>query len=138
MFFARMEISLVSVSYHCRMIDRRLRPYLLKYIKMIKHAGSMTKNPQPTQQLRVGREFADTTWRVCLPVLLFAGAGIMADRALGSQPWLTLLGTAVGLIGAAHLIRLQIRRWPVLPVKPGSYERNRRPGDPKDDDEDDD
>lgn len=102
---------------------------------MTKRAASMTTKPQPPQQLRVGRELADTTWRVALPVLLFASAGIAADRAWGSQPWLTLLGSAIGFVAAAYLVRLQIRRWPELPVRPGSYERNRRPGDPEDEED---
>ena len=89
------------------------------------------------RELRIGRELADTTWRMTVPVVLFAGLGIAADKTLGSQPWLTLVGLITGFGIAAWLILRQLRRWPTLPVKPGSYERNRRPGDKQDDEEKD-
>jgi len=87
------------------------------------------------RNLSISREMADTTWRIAVPVVLFACLGIIIDRTTGSRPWMTLLGMVAGLVCAGYLIKKQLERWPDLPVKPGSYERNRRPGD-KDDDED--
>lgn len=87
-------------------------------------------------ELRVGRELADTTWRMTIPVVLFAGLGIVADKSIGSQPWITIAGTAVGFVCAGWLIKLQLQRWPNSPVRPGSYERNRRPGDNDDQEKD--
>jgi uncharacterized protein YneF (UPF0154 family) len=85
------------------------------------------------QDLNIGRELADTTWRMAVPVVLFASLGIVIDRAVGSKPWVTLLGVILGFFVAAYLIKKQLARWPDMPVKPGSYERNRRPTDKEDD-----
>lgn len=53
-------------------------------------------------------DFMDTTWRIATPVLLFAGAGIFVDAKVGSEPWLTLLGTVIGFIIAGMLVKKQI------------------------------
>ena len=53
----------------------------------------------------LGLRFLDTTWRVAIPVLIFAGIGIFADRKLGSKPWLTLLGMAIGFVFAGLLVQ---------------------------------
>lgn len=94
-------------------------------------AGRPATTPK---QLRVGSELADTTWRMTVPVVLFACLGIVVDRAIGSKPWMTLLGVVIGFVIAALLIKKQLDRWPNIPVKPGSYERTRRPGDDEDKD----
>jgi F0F1-type ATP synthase assembly protein I len=111
---------------------------------MTKRAALLTTTPNNStgghtpenhqRQLRIGMELADTTWRIAVPVLLFAGIGIVADRVLGSKPWLTLLGMAIGFVCAGLLVRRQLKRWPDMPVKPGSYERNKKPGDEEDKD----
>lgn len=71
-----------------------------------------TNSSQPPAKLHVGRELVDTTWRITVPVLLFAVAGLFADKALGSKPWLTLLGVMVGFLLAAQLIKRQILSGP--------------------------
>jgi F0F1-type ATP synthase assembly protein I len=53
-------------------------------------------------------DFADTTWRIAVPVVLFSLVGIFADRHFGSEPWLTLLGSLVGFALAAYLVKLQL------------------------------
>lgn len=53
---------------------------------------------------------ADTTWRVFVPTILFVGLGIWADLTVGTKPWLTFLGLAIGLIVASFLIRAQIKK----------------------------
>ena len=117
--------------------------YLLRYMEMTTPAAKPTNTQDmaaghtpetPQLQLRIGRELADTTWRIAVPVILFAGAGIYIDRTWGTKPWLTLAGTVVGFIIAGLLVKRQLARWPDTPVKPGSYERNRKPGDEEDKD----
>jgi len=57
----------------------------------------------------IGLTFLDTTWRIVTPVLLFAVLGILADRALGTGPWLTIaVGVPIGFVFAALLIKKQI------------------------------
>lgn len=56
----------------------------------------------------VALDFLDTTWRIAVPVVLFAGLGMFADIKLGSKPWLTLLGLVIGFIAAGLLIREQL------------------------------
>jgi hypothetical protein len=78
-------------------------------------------------KLRVGRELMDTTWRMTVPVLLFAGAGLLGDRQLGSKPWLTLLGTLVGFYFAALLVKRQIGNDPEDSDEP--RDKRRKPND---------
>jgi F0F1-type ATP synthase assembly protein I len=63
-----------------------------------------------TDKLGVGRELLDTTWRMTVPVVIFAGIGIAIDIATGSKPWVTLLGTMVGFYFAILLVKRQIAR----------------------------
>jgi F0F1-type ATP synthase assembly protein I len=86
-----------------------------------------------TKELRVGRELMDTTWRIATPVLVFAGLGLIIDRQTTSAPWATIGGMIIGLAIAAILVKQQINRWQTPLPKPGSYERNRKPGDKEDD-----
>jgi F0F1-type ATP synthase assembly protein I len=53
----------------------------------------------------LGVQFLDTTWRVAVPVLIFAGIGIFADIKVGTKPWLTLLGVVIGFVFAGALIK---------------------------------
>ena len=61
-----------------------------------------------SDSLNIGREFVDTTWRIAVPVLLFAGIGLAADRGMGTKPWMTLLGVLIGFIFAVLLVKQQI------------------------------
>ena len=68
-----------------------------------------SSKPEPDySKLHIGRELADTTWRMTVPVLLFAGTGLLGDKQFGSKPWLTLLGTLVGFFFAALLVKRQL------------------------------
>ena len=64
-------------------------------------------SPAP-KKLNVGREIADTTWRMTVPVVIFAFIGIFIDIKLSSEPWATLLGVVVGFYFAYVLIKRQI------------------------------
>lgn len=65
-----------------------------------------TKNPSVT----VFYTLADTTWRVAIPTVLFAGLGMFADKTLKTIPWLTLLGLIVGLVTAGWLVWSQLQK----------------------------
>lgn len=57
----------------------------------------------------IGLTFLDTTWRIVTPVLLFTVLGIVADRTLGTKPWLTIVvAVPVGFVFAALLVKRQL------------------------------
>lgn len=53
-------------------------------------------------------DFLGTAWRMAVPVILFAALGIYLDLKLGSKPWATLSGAALGLVFAALLVKQQM------------------------------
>lgn len=53
-------------------------------------------------------QLADTTWRIVVPVLALAGAGLFIDRKIGTGPWLTLAGMALGFVFAGLLVKKQV------------------------------
>lgn len=57
----------------------------------------------------LGLDFLDTTWRISVPVVLFAGAGIFTDRKLDTAPWMTLLGSVLGFAVAGYLLKKQLQ-----------------------------
>jgi F0F1-type ATP synthase assembly protein I len=56
----------------------------------------------------VALDLLNTAWRIAVPVLVFAGAGILADRQWNTAPWTTLLGLVVGFVFAGLLIQKQL------------------------------
>ncbi len=57
----------------------------------------------------IGLTFLDTTWRIVTPVLLFTILGIVADRTLGTKPWLTIVvAVPLGFVFAALLVKRQL------------------------------
>ncbi|HSW99076.1 MAG TPA: AtpZ/AtpI family protein [Candidatus Saccharimonadales bacterium] len=52
--------------------------------------------------------FLDTTWRIATPVILCTVLGIIADRKLGSKPWITLVSVVVGFGLAILLVKRQL------------------------------
>lgn len=56
----------------------------------------------------IGLTFLDTTWRMAVPVILFALGGIFADLKLGTKPWLTLLAVVLGFVVSGWLVKKQI------------------------------
>lgn len=57
----------------------------------------------------IGLTFLDTTWRIVTPVLFFTILGIIADRSLGTKPWLTIVvAVPVGFVFAALLVKRQL------------------------------
>jgi F0F1-type ATP synthase assembly protein I len=76
-------------------------------------AQPTTKSPSGTSDhFSLGSlafDFLDTSWRIAVPVVLFASIGIFADIKLGSKPWLTLLGTIIGFVFAGVLLKEQLK-----------------------------
>lgn len=54
-------------------------------------------------------DLLDTAWRIAIPVVLFAGAGIFVDRKLDSAPWITLSGCVLGFAVAGYLLKKQLQ-----------------------------
>jgi hypothetical protein len=56
----------------------------------------------------IGTDLLDTAWRIAVPVLLLAVAGLLVDRHFKTAPWVTLGATVVGLAIAAWLVKQQL------------------------------
>jgi F0F1-type ATP synthase assembly protein I len=57
----------------------------------------------------VALDLLDTAWRIAVPVILFASAGIFVDQKADSAPWFTLLGTLLGFVVAGYLLKQQLQ-----------------------------
>lgn len=53
-------------------------------------------------------DFADTTWRIAVPVVIFTMLGIFIDKRFETKPWATLLGSLIGFGFAALLVKRQL------------------------------
>jgi hypothetical protein len=69
---------------------------------------TQTTPPDPFTLGSLGLQFLDTTWRIAVPVVLFAVLGIVGDRHFGTKPWLTLAGMVFGFVIAGILLKNQI------------------------------
>ncbi|HEY5668296.1 MAG TPA: AtpZ/AtpI family protein [Candidatus Saccharimonadales bacterium] len=70
-----------------------------------------TKSPRGKDQYSLSTlalDLLDTTWRIAIPVVLFAGAGIFLDRKIHAAPWFTLTGAVLGFVIAGLLLRQQL------------------------------
>ncbi len=56
----------------------------------------------------IALDFLDTTWRIAVPVVLFAGIGIFVDIKIHTRPWMTLLGVLIGFVLAGLLLKKQL------------------------------
>jgi F0F1-type ATP synthase assembly protein I len=81
---------------------------------MKKTAAKPTTTPpapdhkNPISDLKIIQSFADTTWRIAVPVVGLTLIGIYIDKHHGTKPWLTLAGSIVGFIIAGLLVKRQI------------------------------
>lgn len=57
----------------------------------------------------IALDLLDTAWRIAVPVVLFAGAGIFIDRKVDSAPWFTLAATILGFVTAGYLLKQQLQ-----------------------------
>lgn len=69
---------------------------------------SGTDNRSATRMIWVS--LADTTWRVAVPTVILAGAGIFADKKLATMPLWTLIGLVLGLVAAGALVWSQLKK----------------------------
>ncbi|HYH74736.1 MAG TPA: AtpZ/AtpI family protein [Candidatus Saccharimonadales bacterium] len=76
---------------------------------MTKKAADSTTNPptgdKPFTIATLGLDLLDTTWRIIVPVIIFALLGIFADIQLDTKPWMTMLGVVIGFVFAGLLIK---------------------------------
>lgn len=76
-------------------------------------AQPTTKSPNGTRDHfslgSLALDFLDTSWRIAVPVVLFASIGIFLDIKIDSKPWLTLVGTVIGFLFAGILLKQQLR-----------------------------
>jgi hypothetical protein len=74
--------------------------------------NSGNKKPAPpdtsTVVLLLGT-IGDTTWRMFVPTIGLTVLGLLADKWLGTTPWLMTLGIILGTLGAYALVRRQIK-----------------------------
>lgn len=78
----------------------------------MKQAAAKTTHAHSGDELPIagtlGIDALDTAWRMAVPVILAAVAGIFLDRHFGSGPWVTLGATVVGLGISGWLIKRQL------------------------------
>lgn len=70
-----------------------------------------TKSPRgnsTTALGTIGKDLADTAWRIAVPVIVLAIIGLILDKNLKTAPWLTLALTAVGFFVAGLLVKKQL------------------------------
>ena len=53
---------------------------------------------------------ADTTWRLFIPTIGFTIVGLLADKQLGTKPWIMIAAIALGAATAYLLVRSQIKK----------------------------
>lgn len=58
----------------------------------------------------IALQLMDTTWRVAIPIVIFAPTGIWLDRHSASKPLFTLLGLFLSLATATLLVYQQIHQ----------------------------
>jgi len=51
----------------------------------------------------------DTTWRMFVPTIGLTILGLVADKLLGTTPWLMAGGIVLGTLGAFVLVRRQLK-----------------------------
>lgn len=75
-------------------------------------AHTTTKSPRGADRTTalgtIGKDLLDTAWRIAVPIILCAVAGIILDNSFNTAPWLTLALTAVGFVFAGLLVKKQL------------------------------
>lgn len=69
----------------------------------------MNKNSSDIDGLTVGLQFADTTWRVAIPILGLCFIGIKLDKHYHSAPLFVLIGLFISIILATVLVYKQLK-----------------------------
>lgn len=72
------------------------------------------------EQARIAGMATGFAWSIVVTLIVLIGGGVLLDAKLGTTPWLTLTGVALGLICAAYelweLSRLGDQRKPSGPI----------------------
>lgn len=66
-----------------------------------------TTNTQTLNPLQLGRTYFGTGWRIVVPVVVATFFGTILDAAIGTKPWLTLVGLVLGFMVAGALVKHQ-------------------------------
>jgi F0F1-type ATP synthase assembly protein I len=71
-------------------------------------------------QARIAGMATGFAWSIVVTLIVLIGGGVLLDANLGTTPWLTLAGVALGLVCAAYqlweLTRLGDKRKPSGPI----------------------
>ena len=78
--------------------------------KTAAHSATSLNNTNNTQTLslqQLGRTYFSTGWRIIVPVVVATFFGTILDAAIGTKPWLTLIGLVLGFMVAGMLVKHQ-------------------------------
>ncbi|HBH77325.1 TPA: hypothetical protein DDX46_01095 [Candidatus Saccharibacteria bacterium] len=85
---------------------------LLLYSEMSTSSNSSDDKPTPPEKTTVVLllgTIGDTTWRMFVPTVGLTILGVIGDNMFATKPWLTVGGIIIGIIGAALLVRRQLK-----------------------------
>lgn len=71
--------------------------------------GNKTVPPDTSTVVLLLGTIGDTTWRMFVPTVGLTVLGLVADKALGTTPWLMAGGIILGTFGAIVLVRRQLK-----------------------------
>lgn len=72
--------------------------------------GKAPTPPDKSTVILLLTTIGDTTWRMFIPIIGLAIAGVALDVRLYTKPWLTVLGIIIGVIIASVLVLRQLRK----------------------------
>lgn len=75
-----------------------------------KNSDDKPTPPDKTTVILLLGTIGDTTWRMFVPILSLTFAGVYADKALGTKPWLTGIGILVGSAVAGILVKRLLQK----------------------------
>lgn len=72
--------------------------------------GESATPPDRSTVLLLLGTIGDTTWRMFVPTIGLAVVGIYADKALGTKPWMSIVGVILGATIAGLLVARQLKK----------------------------
>lgn len=69
-----------------------------------------TTPPERSTVILLLGDIADITWRMFVPALIGIVGGYTLDNTFNTKPWLFILGTVIGCIGAGILIKQLLQK----------------------------
>lgn len=80
---------------------------------MEKKAANKTTSTKESKNdidgLTIGLQFADTSWRVAVPIVALTFIGIKLDQHYGTRPWLSISGLFISIAVATLLVYKQLK-----------------------------